>query len=240
MSSASSPRITYYVVLLPQETETPPSLRPLTRLLEMEEERIRGLLETETYEVIARFAKRANGQGLQSQLTALGVRSLLISDQDIRGHLILSVATANMGAGGLAFRDFDDKPIFCPFDDVVGVLMMAANYEGGEETTLVDIHRRSTNITLRLDRTLFDFAQVMNVPGAGLEEFLTHLVEKTEASLDAIFEANRDQLTRAARDFASRPIDLAPPPDKVPAPCLRDHLVAANLYSFVRSTEARA
>lgn len=240
MSSASTPRITYYVVLLPQDVDASVSLRPLSRLLEADEERLHEVLETETYEVVARFAKKANGQGLQSQLTALGVRSLLISDQDIRGHVILSVATASMGAGGLAFRDFEDKPLFCPFEDVVGVLMMDVVYEDGVPTTLVDIHRRSTNITLRLDRSLFDFAQVMNSPGAGLEEFLGHLVEKTGATLDAVFQSNVEHLTKAARDFGSRPIDLAPPPEKVHGTCLRDHLVAANLYSFVRSTEARA
>ncbi|MCC5875719.1 MAG: hypothetical protein JJU11_05830 [Candidatus Sumerlaeia bacterium] len=240
MSSTKAPRITYYIVLLPQHGDTMPSLHPLSRLLQIEEDKLKALLELETYDVVSRFAKKANAQGLQSQLTALGVSSILISDQDIRGHMILSAASANVGAGGLAFRDFEDKPLFCPFDDIVGIVMMVVGCNDGTETTLVDIHRRSTNITLRLDRNLFDFSRMLNREGAGLEDFLDHLVEKTGAGLDAIFEIHRDQLVAKSRDFATRPIDLAPPLNKIEAPYKKEHQVAANLYTLVRSIAARA
>lgn len=240
MSTDNAPRNTYYIVLLPQSGDSSPSLHPLTRLLNMEEDKIRKILEVETYAVVSRFAKKANAQGLQSQLTALGVSSILLSDQDIRGHMILSAASANVGAGGLAFRDFEDKPLFCPFDDIVGILMMVVGCNDGSETTLVDIHRRSTNITLRLDRNLFDFGRMLGREEAGLEDFLDHLVEKTGAQLDAIFEIHRDDLITKSRDFATRPIDLPPPSDKIPAPYRRNDQIAANLYTLVRSTSARA
>ena len=240
MSASNQPRITYYVVFLPQAPDSKPSMHPLKRLLQMEQEQLDILFQKETYEVIGRFAQKANAQGLQSQLTALGVRSILLSDQDIRGHMILSVGTANMGEGGLAFKDFEEKPIFCPFADIVGILMMVVRCNDGSETVLVDIHRRSTNITLRLDRNLFDFPKMLNKEGAGLDEFLSRLVEKTGAELDGIFELHREILAKTARDFGSRPIDLPPPPGRISAPYTRDDQVAADLYSLVRSFSTRS
>jgi hypothetical protein len=144
-----------------------------------------------------------------------------------------------MGAGGIAFRDFDDKPLFCPFDDIVGVLMMDVGTNLGTTTTLVDIHRTSTNITLRLDANLFNFEAMMNRTGAKLSDFLAHLEEKCRVQVDRRFAEHREQLIRVARDFATRPIDLAPPHNRLEAPYKRDDSVSANMYSFVRSVATR-
>jgi len=232
------PAITYYVVCTAQSGDLPP-LRPVSRLVQQEEAEVQKKLQTNTYAVLGRFARQANAQGLVQQLTALGVNCFTMSDQEIRGHLIVSMRTANRGQGGIAFRDFEDKPLFCPWDDMQGICVLEIYTERGGMATLIDIHRKSANITPRLDVALFDFAAMLNTPGATFEDFLIELENRTSLRMDRLFAQNYQQVMDAAASFGSRPAVFSPPDATVEAPYDRHSHQAANLYSLVRNTASR-
>jgi hypothetical protein len=205
----------------------------------MDAEAVAQKLRTPIYEVIARFARSANAQGLVQQLTALGVNCFMISDQEIRGHLIVAMKTANRGAGGVAFRDFDDKPLFCPWEDMAGICVLEVFTENGEQATLIDIHRKSANITPRLDVALFDFPTMLSKPGSTFEDFLVELETKTALRLDRLFAQNYKAAMDASTNFGSRPAFLGPAAAALASPYDRHSLAAANLYSLVRCTLAK-
>lgn len=233
----AAPQVTYYVVLTKQRPDIGGSVRPISRLIKESEDVTRGKLLTNTYDVCQRFAKRANAEGLRGQLDALGVRSFIVSDQEIRGHLFLYAATASKGAGGMAFRDFSDQPLFTPFDDICKVVVMETNTEDGKGATLIDLHRTSTNITPRLDAILFDFSQMMGSEDAGLEEFLKEIENRAHAKVDRRFDKVRAELLKTMEDFGSQPPTFEPPPAMLVSSYMRDDLRAANIYSFLLRQE---
>lgn len=231
--SANQPQMTYYLVLGKQPPDVGGAMRPLAKLLQVTEDEVRQKLLTATFEVAARFARKANAEGMRGQLHALGIESFIVSDQDIRGHLILYAANASRGAGGVAFRDFSDKPLFCPFDDVGNIIVLEVPTQSGGTATLIDLHRRSTNITPRLDTALFDFSQVMQREGATHEDFLKEIGERTGAPIDRRYTQHREHLAAIAKDFASFPSQFEPPPAMLVAPYTRADLRGANIYSFL-------
>lgn len=238
--TGTPPRITYYVVLFQQPPDTGAAIRPIARLLQEEEEAVRHKLLTHTAQVLARFAKKPNAEGLRSQLHAFGIETIIVSDQDIRGHLIVSAATASKGAGGIAFRDFDNKPLYTPFDDIAGVVRMEVRRKDGSTATLIDLHRKSTSITPRLDASLFDFATMLGQPSARTEDFLRELESRARVSVNDTYGRNRDEMVTIAADFGSRPAEFAPPDDKLPSAYSSTDLLAASLWSFLLYTRTRA
>jgi hypothetical protein len=232
------PAITYYVVCFSQEGDLPP-IRPVSRLIQQEEPEVEKKLRTKTYAVLGRFARQANAQGLVQQLTALGVNCFLMSDQEIRGHLIVSMKTANKGQGGIAFRDFEEKPLFCPWDDMQGICVMEIYCERGGQATLIDLHRKSANITPRLDVALFDFPAMLGTPGATFEDFLNELETRTSLRMDRLFSQNYQQVLDAAASFGSRPAVFSPPDAQLGEPYDRHSHAAANLYSLVKNASVR-
>lgn len=237
--TGTPPRITYYVVLFQQPPDTGAAIRPIARLLQEEEDAVRAKLLTRTAQVLARFAKKPNAEGLRSQLHAFGIETYIVSDQDIRGHLIVSAATASKGAGGIAFRDFDSKPLYTPFEDIIGVARMDVRRKDGSTATLIDLHRRSTSITPRLDATLFDFPSLLGVPGAGIADFLRELESRASLTVDNTFTAHRDDVLAMVQDFGSRPAEFAPAPEKLPAPYASADLLGASIWSFLLYTRTR-
>ncbi|MBI1292344.1 hypothetical protein GC173_14075 [bacterium] len=232
------PAITYYVISTTQEDPLPP-LRPVSRLVQQEEPEVEKKLRTKTYAVLGRFARQANAQGLVQQLTALGVNCYMMSDQEIRGHLIVSMKTANRGQGGIAFRDFEDKPLFCPWDDMAGICVLEIFCERGGQATLIDLHRKSANITPRLDVALFDFGTMMGVAGATFEDFLAELENRTSLRMDRRFAQDYQQVVDASASFGSRPAVFSPPEGQLAEPYDRHSHAAANLYSLVRHAQTR-
>ncbi len=229
----SAPIVTYYVVFSKQAPDIGGSVRPISRLLKEDEQKTREKLLTETFEVAARFAKRPNAEGLQGQLAALGVKSFIISDQNIRGHLLLFAATASKGEGGMAFRDFSDKPLYCPFDDLSGIVVSEVSCEDGKETTLIDLHRKSANITPRLDVNLFDFAQMLGREDATRDDFLKELSSRSNVVVDRRFARHKPRLAQLSRDFGSQPTMFEPPPAMLLSPYLKEDLLAVNLYTLL-------
>ncbi|MCC6545682.1 hypothetical protein IT570_00830 [Candidatus Sumerlaeota bacterium] len=238
-AAMTPPQVTYYIVIPPQRPDTGDSLRPLSRLLKLDEETVRRKLLTTTFEVLQRYAKKANAEGLQGQLRAFGITSLLVSDQDVRSHLMLSAAAANRGAGGIAFRDFNDKPLYCPFEDIGGIALLPVQCEDGKSALLIDIHRRSTNITPRLDAALFSFETLIAKPGATVEDFLVELEAHAKVSVDRRFQDSCAHLEEVARDFASVPGEFTPPPGMILSPYAKRDIRTANIYSFLLATYIR-
>lgn len=230
--STSPPQLTYYIVVC-RLADPDITVRHVARLVQDEEENVKRKLQTRTYEVLGRFARRANAEGLRQQLFALGVPTFILSDQDIRGHMIVSVASANRGAGGMALRDFEEKPLYVPFEDIAAIAVIDLKCENGLRATLIDLHRHSTNITPRLDAALFDFEGILQKNNAGLEDFLKDLQNRTQAPIDRDFSPNQGQLIRAARDFAARPAFFPPPRGRLISSYVPQDLDAANLYSIV-------
>jgi hypothetical protein len=228
------PQITYYVVIPPLPGLDSPPLRPISKLVQIEEDMVAKKLRTGTFEVMGRFARAANAEGLVNQLKALGVDSFVVSDQDIRGHLIISVAGANRGGGGMALMDFNAKPLFCPYDDLAGICVLEIYCEGGGQSTLIDLHRKSANITPRMDVSLFDFPKMLGSPGATYEDFLLDLVNRTDLRLDRHFATNYQDVIQATANFGSRPTVFTPPAEKLASPYDKHSHDAASLYSFVR------
>ncbi len=234
-----TPQVTYYVILPPQRPDVGGSLRPLSRLLQTDEETVRQKLLTPTFEVLSRFAKKPNAEGLQGQLKAFGLTTLLVSDQELRSHLILSAATANKGAGGIAFRDFNDKPLYCPFEDLAGAALLEVACEDGKRALLIDLHRRSTTITPRLDVSLFDFAAMLGKPGSGYDEFLAELEGRSSITVDRRFATHKDHMATVMRGFGTLPSEFPPPPGMILSPYDRNEVRAANIYSFLLQTLMR-
>jgi len=235
---STAPAVTYYVVLKKQRPDVGSAVRPISRLLQEDEEVVRAKLLTPCFEVLRRFAKRSNADGLKGQLNSLGVETFIVSDQEIRGHLIIYAATASSGGGGMALRDFGDKPLYCPHDDIAEIAVLNVDTEDGKQTTLIDLVRKSTTITPRLDSSLFDFPQMLSSPGAGVEQFLKHLEAKTSLPVNRLFATHRDNLVALSRDFATSPSQVEPPPAMQVSPYDQRQLRAANLYSFLLNNKA--
>ena len=235
----NAPRITYYVVLFQLPPDTGSAIRPISRLLQEDEEKVREKLLTHTFEVLSRYARKPNAEGLKNQLHALGIDTTIVSDQDLRGHLIVSASTANKGQGGIAFRDFDEKPLYVDYKDIAGAAMMEVPREDGSTTTLIDLHRFSTSITPRVDVALFDFPTLMGNPEAGLEDFLKELEIRSEIKVDRRFNQHREAILRASKDFGSKPVEFAPTKDRLAAPYDKEIILGADIWSFLLCTKIR-
>lgn len=211
----ATPQQTYYVVLPAPGADALGLARPISRLVQKEEAEVRESLQCPTYQVFRRYAKRDNADGFRNQLKALGVESFIVSDTAVSGHLFLWGAKANRGAGGLAFQDFGGQPLYCPFDDVLAVCIGSVERDDGSATTLIDLHRRSTPITPRIDSSLFDFAATLGQPGVTPGKFAESIRTATKAEVDGGFEAARKHLAPVVeRGLATFPGRFAPPADK--------------------------
>lgn len=229
--SHTPPSQTYYVVMPPQPPDVGGAIRPIARLLEEEEGTVRAKLASGAMTVLRRYAKRANAEGLVGQLQAFGIRTIILSDSGVRGHLFLWAKAASRGQGGFAFRDFGDQPLYCPFDDVVSVTVMKVIRFDESVTHLVDLHRRSTPIVPRLDMVLFDLPALLNKQNARLDDFLAELEQHADLKVDRNFERHRHLLSALADDFASAPSEFLPPAEGLPSPYAKTDLLVANLYS---------
>ncbi|CAN5208314.1 hypothetical protein BH09SUM1_BH09SUM1_07720 [soil metagenome] len=232
--------LTYYIILLPQPPEMDSVVRQMARLAQEEEDVIRRKLETTTYEVLGRFSRRANAEGLLQQVRAFGVNAIMVSDQDMRTHLIMSMATANRGAGGIAFRDYQDKPLYCPFDDIAAAGLLEVGREDGSTTLLIDLYRRSTNIIPRLDADLFDFEKMLGAPGAQAKNFIAEMQLQPSFAVNQDFAANKAHLVETARDFASRPVVFSPSLAESLVAYNHDEMAAANIYSYILASAVKA
>ncbi len=235
---APAPQVTYYVIMTKQSPDGGFALRPISRLLKQEEEVVEEMLQTTTYMVVARYAKKANAEGLRGQLHALGVEVLILSDSDIKSHLFMWAKTANSGQGGMAFMDFTEKPLFCPWADIAGVMLMQVKCENGSEATLIDVHRVSTTIVPRLDAAHFDFSALLEQKGATIEDFLAEIESRGKIDVNRQYnDDHREALQKAAKDFASAPGTFQPGDDALTSPYDRRDLLAANLFSLVKAAE---
>lgn len=235
-----APAVTYYVVLPKQSPGVGSALRPVSRLLQEEEDVVRGRLLVQTFVVLRRFAKKANAEGMLNQLNALGLEAFLVSDNALRSHLILYAATASKGTGGMAFRDFADKPLFCPFPDVVRVLRMDLPTESGGSTVVIDLLRRNSNVTPRIDTALFDIPQMLGLERAGPDELLAAIGEATGVAVDDSFNHHRAEAEALAQDFGALPAEFSPPEAMLVEPYIPAVARAANLFSFLAQAQLTA
>lgn len=233
MTTTPTPTQTFYLVLPAQPPDVGASIRPISRLLQEEEPTVRTWLNTPTFRVLRRFAKKSNADGLLQQLKALGIRTFVVSDSQMRGHLFLWCMTANRGQGGMAFRDFSDQPIFVPFPDIAQVTILNVTHDDGAVATWIDLNRRSTPITPRLDASMFDFGKLLNRVDARIEDFLVDLGTVTDTAVDRGFQKHRADAAQLSKDFASTPSEFAPDRSKLHAPYRRDEARLANIYSFL-------
>lgn len=230
-----TPRNTYYIIMPATRAEDVSAMRPIARLLQEDEEATRKRFGSPTFQVLKRFAKRANAEGLCSQLNALGIRAYCVSDTQIGGHLFLWAKTANQGAGGMAFRDFGDQPLYCPFDDILSICVGPVQREDNSETLIVDLHRRSTPITPRIDTAFFDFAAVTGQQAADVFGFLEILRGKVgQIQIDLQYNDVREHLTPALRNgLATLPGEFGPPDEAMPASYQTRSLKLFGVYSFL-------
>lgn len=229
----NAPKITYYLILLPQDPDAIGPIRPLSKLLQLDEEKVEELMRTDTYEVVARFARKPNAEGMKNQLFALGIETVLVSDQDIRGHLFVSAASASKGAGGIAFRDFDDKPLYTPFEDIAGIGLLDIPRKDNTQATVLDLYRKSTNITPRIDVALFDFPSMFSNDSATFENLVREIEDRCLITTDRTFGEKSAKLIELAKNFGSRPVVFEPPADRLSSPYDTRSLIGSSLWSYV-------
>ncbi|MDK2973003.1 MAG: hypothetical protein PWP23_2758 [Candidatus Sumerlaeota bacterium] len=232
---SQEPRVTYYVIMPATKESDVSGLRPVSRLLQEEEADAKKRFENPTFQVLRRYAKKGNAESFATQLTALGIDAFVVSDTQIAGHLFLWAETANQGAGGMAFRDFSGQPLYCPFEDILAVCVGPARRVDGSETLLVDLHRRSTPITPRIDTAFFDFAAITGEAGADAYGFLEKLRQKIGTiEIDLQFNDVAQHLVPALRKgLATLPGEFGPPEDKMPSPYDGKSVKLFGVYSFL-------
>jgi len=230
---SKKPQQTYYVILCPPDPDTPDRARQIARIMQRDEEQVRQTLQSPTYQVLARYAKKPNAEGFQSQLYALGYNSLVVSDNDIKSHLFMWAMTANKGQGGMAVVDYSEQPLFTPFDDILIVVAGVVKRADESETLMIDLVRKSTPITPRLDTDLFDFEEMLGKEGADAYALLEELKSGTSLELDLSFNEIQEALVPAvAKGLASHPGMFAPPLDKIGTQYDSTSLKLFNVYSF--------
>ncbi len=230
---SSQPQQTFYVVLPPQPDDAPAFARQISRLMQRDEADVKKRLALPTYQVLLRYARRDNAEGFCNQLNAFGIRSFFVSDTSIAGSLFIWMQQANKGAGGLAFQDFTGQPLYCPFDDIVAILTSRVRRNDGTETTLIDLHRKSTPITPRIDADLFDFASVTG--GANdADAFIQAIYDPATVELNSDLEEHGDLFAPVARQaLATFPGRFEPPADRLRSEYEPDALRLADCFSFV-------
>ncbi len=234
---SATPQQTFYLIMPQQPPDIGASIRPIARLLQEEDEQVRQRLLTPGFQVLRRFAKKSNAEGLQGQLHALGISTFIVSDLAMRGHLFMWCKSARKGGGGMALADFGGAPFYCPFPDIVSVSILPVRREDGSETTFIDLHRKSAPITPRLDAAMFDFAALIGRADATIQNFLDDLEANCALQVERGFAPNRERMLSVLDDFATHPSTFAPPPDSLPSPYRRSDERAATAYSFL--TRAR-
>lgn len=231
---AQAPAQTFYVVVppLPADFTTPP-MRPVSRLLQEDEETVAKRLATGTFHLLKRFAKRDNAEGLRNQLHALGLETYVISDQQVHGHLFIWAESANQGAGGMAIKDFGGQPLYCPYEDLLGICTGEVELEGGGKTVIIDLHRKSAAITPRIDGATFEFAATLGQSGVGPREFLDEVEAASGAHIDRHYGRVAEAMTRVVKGLATLPSEYMPPDEKLPVPYVREDLRRFNAFSFL-------
>ncbi|MDX2177179.1 MAG: hypothetical protein SF028_12000 [Candidatus Sumerlaeia bacterium] len=232
--AAPAPQQTYYLILPPQPPELELPARPVARLLQEEEANVPGLFKSPGYTVLRRFAKVANAEGLKQQLEAFGARAFVVSDGALRGHLFIWVKDARHGGGGMALTDFAGQPIFCPWNDIAALVLMEVERVDGTLTRWVDLVRKSSPVTPRLDTAMFDFPAMMNRSDATLRHFLDTLEESSACAVDMGFGRSQKAMAQVVADLATAPSEVAPPSAALPQGYARAAHRAANAYSFLR------
>ena len=229
------PQQTYYVVLPAQDAEKIGSLRPISRLMDTDEDGARRVLEIPTFKVVRRFAKRGNAEGFRNQLHALGVEGMVVSDTQIAGFLFLWAKTANKGEGGMAVVDFGGQPLFCPFDDLICVCVGPVLRKDGQQTLLMDLHRKSAPITPRIDTALFDFPTMLKKQDADAYTLVEAIKERAPdifVDLDYVDVGNYMELM-LSRGFATFPGQFGPPEGATSSPYEEKSLRMFDCYSFL-------
>lgn len=234
---SSAPAQTYYVVMPQQPPDIGASIRPISRLLQEEEEAVRQRLVVRGFQVLRRFAKKSNAEGLRGQLDALGITTFIVSDLAIKAHLFMWCKSARRGGGGMALADFAGAPFYCPYPDIVSVSILPVRREDGTTTTFIDLHRKSAPITPRLDAAMFNFPEMLVRADATMDHFLDDLEANTNLVIERQFEENRDRMQVVVDDIAERPSEFAPTKDALVSPYDRKDLLCASIYSFL--TRAR-
>ncbi len=234
MSTRQPPQQTFYVVLPAQPPEAADRARQISRLVKKEEDEIRKRLKVPTYQLFRRYARRDNAEGFRNQLHALGVDSFVISDTQVSGHLFLWGKQANRGSGGMAFQDFGDQPLYCPFDDILLVCSGTVKLEDGSTTRLIDLHRKSTPITPRIDARLFDFSVMLAKKGADVDAFYDVLRQEIPIDFDAEFDQVRSHLNPVVeKGLASFPGEFSPPANSLKLWYDHYDLRLFDVYSFL-------
>ncbi|MCB2156667.1 hypothetical protein KQI84_17460 [bacterium] len=224
---------TFYVVLPHQPPDVGGSVRPISRLVKEEEEQIRQRLLIPTFQIFRRYANRSNAEGFRNQLHALGVETFIVSDTELKGHLFLWAKRADQGAGGLAIRDFSDQPLYCPFEDLRAITIGTVQREDGSKVQVIDLQRKSTPITPRIDTSLFDFGAMMNRQDAGVEQFLEVIETAADIKVDRDFDAIADHMPQVREALASHPGEFPPAADAIEVAYDRPYMKSYNLYSFL-------
>jgi len=235
----TQPATTYYVVIFPQNRQVLESVEEIARLLKIDPKESKQKLKTKGFEILSRFAKKANAEGLCHQLKAFGVEAFIVSDHDIRSQMIVAQKTANAGEGGFAFRDFEDKPIFCPYNDVIAITSLSIDSDEGSPINMVDLHLRASNVSPRVYTELFDFAELVDKPNAGTREFFQFLEWKTNIHPDETFEKHRAEILAAVKGFGSNAVLLPPPQDRMKGEPDTVQLKAGNIFSILHSLHAK-
>lgn len=208
---SSTPQQTFYIVLPPPSPDAAGYARQVSRLMQKDEAEIKAKLQHPSWQVLRRYARRDNAEGFRNQLKAFGIDNLVLSDTQLAGALFMWMARANKGAGGLAFRDFSDQPLFCPFDDIVALCTGTVRRMDGTTTTLIDVHRKSTPITPRIDAALFDFASATGGKNDH-KAFIASLYDPSRTEIDSDFDgAAPNMMEVVERGLATFPGELPPP-----------------------------
>ncbi len=231
--SSSQPQQTFYIVLPPQPEEAPSYARQISRLMQKDEAAIREQLASPTYQLLLRYARRDNAEGFCNQLNAFGVRAFFVSDTSLSGSLFIWMRQANKGAGGLALQDFSGQPLYSPFEDIVGVFSGTVRRTDGSTTTLIDLHRKSTPITPRIDASLFDFASVTGGDNTA-DAFIQAIYDPSNVSLNQEFDVHGEAFGKAARKaLATFPGQFAPSAKELPTEYDPDVLRAFDCFSYI-------
>jgi len=238
---AHKPAQTFYAVLPPQEGAADYA-RQISRLMQKDQESVEPLLRQPVWTLLRRYAQRGNAESFRDQLHAFGVRVFLVSDTAISGHLFIWMKSANKGAGGLAFADFDDQPSYCPFEDIAAICTGHVRREDGSQALFIDLLRKSTPITPRLDASLFDFSAIMKVREATAEAFIESIFDPASVHHDDNFDEQKDHLeSLVTKGFASLPGNLEPPENAMKHSGYdKDDLRLFNIHSFLLREELLA
>ncbi|MBI5154682.1 hypothetical protein HZA57_05540, partial [Candidatus Poribacteria bacterium] len=105
--------------------------------------------------------------------------------------------------------------------------------EDGSKTRLIDLHRKSTPITPRVDASLFNFEKTLNRQGATMEKFLEEISVVASVEFDPAFDSMESHMEAVVRGLASMPGEYPPPLQRLKAAYSRESVKRFNAYSFL-------